>query len=183
MLFGWADYQAETNASWTYWSPRKGIYRLNGGTGTNAIAPTFQDAGIRSITWEIRNYIGTFCVGSSGPTFPWRMGDAWRYMVNRSGTAVVTDFSSVGIRWDSLKVRARNSIVYRQTPAVIGTGWLSHYPLAMGYAWRSRTVRACAICWWDTTEYSEWFWVNQGWGGSDNGWVSASTWFAGEVYP
>ena len=94
-----------------------------------------------------------------------------------------SDYSVVGIPWYWLRESARNSIRDRHTPAIIGTGGLSHYPLAFGYAWRSRTVSACWICWWDTTEYSRFFYVNQGWGGSGNGWVSASTWFVGEVYP
>ena len=74
---------------------------------------------------------------------------------------------------------ARDSIIDYGTPAIIGTGWLNHYPLAYGYAWRSR--QRCFIgCW---TEYSRWFYVNQGWGGSNDGWVSASTWFAGRIRP
>jgi hypothetical protein len=66
---------------------------------------------------------------------------------------------------------------------VIGTGWLSHYPMAIGYAYQERIVRYCFIFCWNDTVYDRWFYVNQGWGGAGNEWVSASTWFAGEIFP
>lgn len=79
-----------------------------------------------------------------------------------------------------------NSIAYRRTPAVIGTGWLSHYPVAQrGYAWQHRTIRH-SFLWWDWTETvtDTAFYVNNGWGGGGSGeWIDASTWFAGEIYP
>lgn len=62
-------------------------------------------------------------------------------------------------------------------------GWLSHYPMAFGYAYQERTVRYCFIWCWTDTVYDRWFYVNQGWGGRGNDWVSASTWFAGEIFP
>jgi hypothetical protein len=135
------------------------------------------------MTWEIRNRIGTFRLFGNGATAPWDMGGAAGYLVGRTGTTLQTNYDSFGFSEDGLRVRARDSIVYRSTPAIIGTGWLNHYPLAYGYAWQSRTVRHCFIWCWDETEYNRWFYVNQGWGGSGNGWVPASTWFDGEIYP
>jgi len=35
----------------------------------------------------------------------------------------------------------------------------------------------------DEAEHNRFFYVNQGWGGSGNGWVSAGTWFAGKIRP
>jgi len=35
----------------------------------------------------------------------------------------------------------------------------------------------------DEAEHNRSFYVNQGWGGSGNGWVSAGTWFAGKIRP
>lgn len=185
MLFGWADNQAALNRA--PWTPRKGLYRENGGYGADVVAPSSMDAGVRAMTWEIRNRIGTFCAFGSGATFPWDMGNAAGYLAGRSGTGLRTDYNVLGIHTDGLRERARDSII-RGTPAIIGTGWLSHYPLAYGYAWRSREVRSCVgpdfgfNCW-TSTEYSRWFYVNQGWGGSGNGWVSAGTWFAGQIFP
>jgi hypothetical protein len=181
MLFGWADNQAAIGNA--YWSPRFGLYRQNGGYGADAVAPPTMDAGVSAMTWEIRNRIGTFCAFGSGATPPWSMGGASGYLAGRTGTRLDTHYDVFGIHEDRLREYARNAIRDRGTPAIIGTGWLTHYPLAYGYAWRSRETQACVICPWTTTEYSRWFYVNQGWGGSGNGWVSAGTWFAGEIYP
>ena len=181
MLFGWADNQAAQGNP--YWAGRWGLYRENGGYGRNVVAPRTMDDGVRNMTWEIRNRVGTFCAFGNGATKPWRMGDAAGYLAGRSGTRLVTHYNVFGIREGRLREYARNSIRDRGTPAIIGTGWLSHYPLAYGYAWRSRETRACPICPWNKTEYSRWFRVNQGWGRDQGEWVPASTWFAGEIYP
>jgi hypothetical protein len=67
---------------------------------------------------------------------------------------------------------------------VIGIGWLSHYPLAFGYAWQQRTVQHCFIWCWNDTVTDQCFYVNEGWGGGGAGdWVDASTWFAGQIFP
>jgi len=178
MLFGWADHQAARgNPSW---APRWGIYRQNGGYGADADAPRNMDAGVRNMIWEIRNRIGTWCVGNSGPTCPWDMSYAARYLSGRSGVRLDTHYNILGISESRLRDYAVRSI-YRRTPAIIGTGWLNHYPLAYGYAWCSRTT---SFLFWDRTEYAHRFYVNQGWGDAAyNGWVPASTWFAGEIYP
>ncbi len=181
MLFGWADHQAEVGNP--NWAGRQGIYRVNGGYGANADAPLTMDAGVRNMTWEIRNRIGTWCAFGSGPTFPWDMSDAAGYLAGRSYTRLFTHYNVLGIHTDGLRNRARDAIIYRHNPAIIGTGWLNHYPLAYGYAWRSRTVSCEWYEFWCSTktEYNRSFYVNQGWGGSSNGWVSAGTWFAGEI--
>ncbi|MFY7969668.1 MAG: hypothetical protein ACOVNV_11275, partial [Pirellulaceae bacterium] len=50
------------------------------------------------------------------------------------------------------------------TPAIIGTGWLSHYPVAWGYAWQHRTVRKSFLWWeWTETVTDTAFYVNNGW--------------------
>ncbi|WP_299206188.1 hypothetical protein [uncultured Tateyamaria sp.] len=111
------------------------------------------------------------------------MGQASRYFSGRIGTTLVEHHSIFGVSETRLREYARNSIRDRDTPAVIGTGWLSHYPVAYAYAWQSRIVRKCFIFCWNETVYDRRFWVNQGWGGSGNDWVPADTWFAGEIYP
>lgn len=185
MLFGWADKQAADGNA--YWAPRWGLYREGGGTGADAVAPQFMGSsssdGVRRITWEIRDYIDTKCILGNGPTFPWDMDEARQYFTNRTGTSLRTNYNVFGIHTSGLRERARNAIRDQGTPAIIGTGWLNHYPLAWGYAWRSRRVQACFICPWKKTEYSRFFYVNQGWSGSGDGWVSAGTWFAGRISP
>ncbi len=177
MLFGWADNQAASGNA--YWAPRWGIYRQNGGYGADAVAPRYWDDGVKTMMWDIRQRIATFCAFGSGATAPWDMGRASGYLAGRTGTTLSTHYNVLGIHEGGLMVKARDSIVYRQTPAIIGTGWLNHYPLAYGYRWRER--QQCFIwCW---TDYDHQFYVNQGWGGGGNGWVSSGTWFAGEIRP
>ena len=181
MLFGWADHQAALgNPAWiSHW----GIYRQNGGYGADADAPASMDSGVRNMSWELRQRIGTFCWNGLGATPPWNMWSAFWYLVGRSPMWVDTHYNVYGIPTDDLRAYASASIMYRGTPAIIGTGWLSHYPLAYGYHWRSRTVRRCWwwYCWYET-EYEQEFYVNQGWGGSGNRWIPASIWFAGQIY-
>ena len=175
MLIGWADNQADEGNA--YWAPRNGLYRINGGYGADAVAPSSQTTGIVNVQTEIREYIDTFCITGSGATLPADMDEVDEYFVGRTGTDSDTHYNVLGIAETRLREYARNSIRDRDTPAVIGTGWLTHYPLAWGYAWRSKSS------FWGTS-YSRWFYVNQGWSGTgDDGWVSASTWFAGEIYP
>lgn len=177
MLFGWGDYRASISGSG--WEHRWGLYRQNGGYGSNVVAPKNMDSGVRNMTWEIRNHINTFCAFGSGATAPWTMYKAYKYLQGRTGATLKTNYNSLGISTSGLRNRARDSIVNRKVPAIIGTGWLKHYPLAYGYQWRRKRVRVLFWSWW---EYQRQFYVNQGWGGSGNGWVSASTWFVGQLY-
>ncbi|HYI02316.1 hypothetical protein [Hyalangium sp.] len=181
MLFGWGDKQAALgNAPWP---KRWGMYRVNGGYGSNATAPVNQDTGVRNMTWEVRNRVNTFCFNGQGATAPWNMSNANGYLTNRSGATVSTHYNILGIHETRLRNKASSSIKDRKVPAIIGTGWLTHYPLAYGYRWRSRTVRKCVlfVCW-NKTETQRNFYVNQGWYGNDNGWVGSGTWFAGQLY-
>jgi hypothetical protein len=181
MLFGWADRQAESGNS--YWAGRTGLYRPNGGRSGSAMAPLTQDAGVETMIREIHDDVGTFCVDGQGATYPWSMDGASDYLSGRTGATLKTSYNSVGIHETRLRDIARDQIKVHQTPAVIGTGWLQHYPLAIGYAYQERIVRKCAIFCWDEVVYDRSFYVNQGWGGSGNEWITASTWFAGELYP
>jgi|JI102314A2RNA_FD_contig_31_1879975_length_716_multi_7_in_0_out_0_1 hypothetical protein len=183
ILIGWADRQAAFGNA--YWSPRTGLYRVNGGRGADAVAPINQDEGVNNMIREIRDAVGTFCAFGSGATTPWDMGGVWRYLSGRTGARADTHYNVLGIHETRLANYAANSIAYRRTPAVIGTGWLSHYPVAWGYAWQRRTVRKSFLWWeWTETVTDTAFYVNNGWGGGGYGeWIDASTWFAGELYP
>ncbi|MBN1890035.1 MAG: hypothetical protein JW850_18710 [Thermoflexales bacterium] len=190
MLFGWADYEA-TNPAWNYWSGRWGIYRENGGYGNDAVAPVSMDSGVQNMIWEIRGHIDTWCaclwgmcISDGGATFPSDMDEAADYLKGRTNVSLDTHYNVFGWTEGRLREYARDSILYRKTPAIIGTGWLKHYPLAYGYQWWSKTVKKCFIWCWNDVEYNRMFWVNQGWGNSSsNGWITARTWFAGEIYP
>lgn len=180
LLIGWADRRA---AAGGYWGPRWGLYRQNGGTGADAVAPINPDTGVTNVIKEIHGDVGTFNLFGSGATFPWSMGGVQQYLNGRSGTSQSTHWNSFGISEGGLRDIAIIMIRDRGTPSIIGTGWLNHYPLAYGYAWQRRVIRRCFIFCWDEVVYDHCFYVNQGWGGSGNEWVPASTWFASEAYP
>jgi hypothetical protein len=179
MLFGWGDHRAwEQDPTW---SGRWGLYRANGGYGADAHAPAYQDAGINNMTWEIRNDIFTFCAFGSGATLPSTMWQAAFYLNGRTYTTLSTNYNGLGFGLPWLRDQAGNSIVDRDVPAIIGTGFLSHYPLAYGYQERTRR-----LYWgfWYSTDYDRQFYVNMGWGSiGQNKWVAAHTWFVGQIYP
>jgi hypothetical protein len=183
MLFCWADRQAASGNA--YWAARTGLYRENGGRGPNVTAPHFQDAGVENVIKEIHDHCRTWCSFGQGATSPWNMDGAWEYLEGRTGAMGRADWNSAGIARDEIRDRAIDSIVNRATPVVIGTGWLTHYPLAFGYAWQRRTVRRGSLAFtWDEVVTDRYFYVNQGWAQGGNGdWVEASTWFAGQLFP
>jgi hypothetical protein len=178
MLFGWGDHRAgEQDPTWL---GRFGLYRENGGYGLDARAPLYQNAGINNMMWEIRNDINTFCLFGNGATLPSTMWKASFYLSGRTYASISTNYNAFGFGLPWLRNAARDSIVDRDVPVIIGTGFLSHYPLAYGYQERSRKVN---LGFWQATDYDRQFYVNMGWGGSSNQWVAAHTWFVGQLYP
>jgi hypothetical protein len=160
MDFCWADHQSWIGADdWDH------------GGAYSGDAPRYMDDQVRDMIREIHDDVGTFCVGDNGATLPSRMLDAWRYLDGRTTMGFYARYGGLGSR--SCRDCARDAIVNRHTPAVIGIGFYSHYPLAWGYRyreshWSSRTDRD--------------FYINKGWCGSGDGWVDASTFFCGYVY-
>lgn len=181
MIFGWVDRRAAEN-HWR-WINHWGIYRINGGLGANAVAPLPMDTGVRNMTWEIRNRMGTYCSGSGGATSFSRMIDAIEYVRPRATAAAVmtTRYDPTKLCWfgacNDARNLAKDSIVVRQTPAIVG--YNNHYAMAYGYAHRSKT--SCFL-FWCSTDWSRWFYVNQGWGGSGNDWINWDDVHFGAVY-
>ncbi|MEA3204039.1 MAG: hypothetical protein QOI63_1719 [Thermoplasmata archaeon] len=182
ILFGWADYQAAHGNA--YWAPAWGLYRENGGRGPNAVAPLVQDQGVQNVTQELHGQMATWCWNGSGATWPGAMIGAMQYVTGRSWTALATSSSLLGFPLFPPRLAVIGSLMFRRTPAIIGTGFLEHYPVAYGYAWQVVLVRRS---WWIFTwlepQRQELFYVNQGWGGPGNDWVDAHTWFAGVIFP
>jgi hypothetical protein len=179
MLFGWADNQAAIANP--YWEGRWGLYRANGGTGADAIAPRTMDAGVKNMTWEIRNDVDTSCVSWAGPdpgyTTMWDMKFGRLYTAGRSCVRVQTSWS-IAVQ-EAQRNKAIASIRDRNTPAIILSNSLDHYPLAYGYRYR---------CWWSAGRClwrDREFYLNQGWGDEDdNKWVNGQfTHFVGLLYP
>lgn len=180
MLFGWVDYRASFDSKWSH---RWCAYRQNGWwAGSDAVAPEYMDDGVKLMTWKIRNKIGTYCTSSGGATKFSRMLDAYKYLQGTGcGWNIKTGWDNYGYS-DDLRNKAINHIVHNRTPVIVSD--YNHYPLAYGYAWRKRTVRKCFVFCWNETEYSRFFYVNNGWGSTaQNGWVAATTRFAARFYP
>ena len=197
MLFGWIDNQAEPGENNDYWLGRWGLYRREP-QGFDLVAPkTWGDSRVKDMVWEIRNEIDTWCAknwdptglsGENGPTNPWDMGGVRNYVRGRSGIAYKNWYNVLGISEDRLMEKARDSIrtddPEKATPALIGTGWLEHYPLAYGF--RSRRHTYCVVPGWGWTcwkEYEREFLVNQGGAQGHGEWVSADIWYAGRAIP
>lgn len=182
MLFGWADRQGHLGHP--RWSRHTGLYRADGGTGADAVAPIAPDEGVRNMIREIRGWIGTFCAGTSGATPPWTMPNVLYYLASRASVRLVTAWNYPGAGDAPMVAMAIDSICNRGTPVVIGTGWLSHYPLAWGFGAYERVVRNC-VFWhcWSEVQYSPMFQVNNGWGSFYTAdWVPATTWFVGVMH-
>jgi len=186
ILFCWGDQEAERGN--TYWNGRFGLYRKEGGRGENATAPgqdTSDNQGPRNVSREIHEQVNTFCTpDGQGATVPWDMAGAEQYLSGRTFTKLRINKNDFGFTTSGLRDCVRNSIIYRRTPAVIGTGWLSHYAVAYGYRWRTRLVRKYFLWWsWLESVTDRQFKVNQGIPGRRSEWVPADTWFAGEILP
>ena len=115
---------------------------------------------------EINDWVDTFCLVGQGATYPADMHEASGYLSGRTSTTLEAHYNGAGIPETRLRDYARDSIKYRDTPAIIGVGWLMHYPLAYGYAYQERIVRYCFVLCWDEVVYDRSFYLNQGWGGS-----------------
>jgi hypothetical protein len=189
MLFGWYDYRSSPEGGNTF--NRWNTFRADGsasgsGTRANGIAPRTNNTGVERATTNIRDRIGTFCsFGGSGATPPWGMDRAAGYLSQmKTGLGIRVHYNAVGVHEDSLRDMVRDEIQHRGRPAIIGTGWMVHYPLAYKYRWKSRPEKFLEG-WFDGNDvvYTREFYVNQGWGGGGNGWISAGTWFSGRGIP
>lgn len=173
MVFGWADRQAHNgNPSW---SGRTGIYRTNGSRygSSSAVASLTWDYGATVVAEELNRRMGTWCIAGSGATWPSRMDDAQGYLSGRTGARASSGGSDIGANLSSYRDQLRSSIVTRDTPAVMGTGFLNHYPVAFKYAWRKKTD------FWGT-HYQRMFYINNGWGSSSHHeWVDDGTFLYG----
>lgn len=176
MLFGWVDLRAGFLD--TKWRDRFGIYRWNGSRLGDELAPYSMDAGVMNMIVEINRQVGTFCVWGQGATLPWDMDQVTDYLNGRTGAAIGTTYNVLGLHTDHLYDEVIKSVAQRQTPAIIGTGWLSsaHYPLAHGYAFRVRRIDG-------EDETQKMLLVNQGWGGSNSQWIHGGTFFVGTIWP
>ena len=181
--FNWADRRAQSTS---YWS--KKIYLSKGYYGFPAVAPTSWPSTftgqkpLKAFIQKIRSKVGTFCFAGSGATTLWGMDDISSWFKARNGGhgGVSTKYNAFGWKEDRLMKCARYEIKNLKRPVVLGTGWLKHYPSGVGYAFRQRRRKSCGICPW-YWQVSRWFYVKQGWGGYQNKWIPAKTFFCGRI--
>jgi len=187
MLFGWVDLLSSPlggNVYGRYCAYRSGGVSSGSCLNPAGIAPPSNDAGVRTAINNIRNRVDTFCILSSGATWPWDMSDASGYLREmETGLTNTVNYNAVGYHAHSLTRLAAEEIALRHRPAIIGTGWLSHYPLAYGYAWQSYPGNFWQQLVGNSVLYHEMFYINTGWGCRCNGWVGSGTWFAGRATP
>ena len=183
MVFAWVDRRAGENfGSW--WN-HDGIYRQNGSLTGNAyvVAPNYMDTGVRNMTWEIRNRLGTSCSGTEGSTSRSNEIRACEYVRPRATASwgCSTRYDPTGLCWFGACNGARNlirdQIVNRRAPAILGA--YNHIQMAYGYAWQSK--RSCFL-WICSTSYNRWFMVNKGWGSSANVWLDWDDVYLGGTY-
>ncbi|MCB9919895.1 MAG: hypothetical protein H6832_15945 [Planctomycetes bacterium] len=176
ILFCWGDRQAHEGNP--VWSARTGLYRTDGGYGSSSTkAPLSLDAGVKNVTEELNGRLGTWCISGSGATWPSRMDDADGYLVGRTGATCDSKGSDIGANLSSYRDEISSSIRDRDTPGVVGTGFLSHYPVAYKYRYRTKKVLFATV-------YDREFYVNNGWGSTASfEWVEAGTFVYGVLYP
>ena len=202
MLIGWGD-RIAAGGSNSAWAGRWGLYRWQAGRIWDRVAPQHFDDGFegpyaKDMIMEINHDVGTFCnaFNDNGATYPGTMHLVLNYLDGRSGMQVNTWYLQYGIdpfgyNEQTLISNARNVIKNENDwarPAVIGTGFFSHYPLAYGYRQKQQPM-----CWnncdWEGCTQSctftllKGFYVNQGWGGDTGEWVAADLFFTGRIKP
>jgi hypothetical protein len=196
MLFGWVDYKSSPPPSYaaaSVWPKRWNTYHAGGNntgatTGNTGTAPQGMDDGVRNAVRYIRSVVDTFCFpfSNSGATVPWKMDRAANYLSYvGTGMSLDTHYNIVGVHEDRLTRYALESLSSSNPrPVVIGIGLLAHYPLAWGVQYTTRPEN-WDEGWFDGDDvvwYQYWY-VNEGWGGRNNGWIQTGTWFAGRVNP
>ncbi|HOW66465.1 MAG TPA: hypothetical protein P5186_22695 [Candidatus Paceibacterota bacterium] len=158
-----------------YWDNR-GIHNLIGGAGAT---PWSNDDDVRDCIRSVFDYCDTWCTGISGAaaTNPWDMDEGYRWAGAQGEGINISTSWTVPYTSSGPRNRAVSSIKDHDRPAIVGTGYYEHYPLAYGY--RSRKYTALGITW--STE-RQWR-VNNGWGSTSCSWVNAnSCWFGSNGY-
>lgn len=117
---------------------------------------------------------GCWCTAIRGQaaTNPWQMDDGDAYAAERGESITASMNWSVPLTSIAPRRVARDAIRMGR-PAIVGTGFFQHYPMA--YAYRYRRYRAGGITWWTQIQWK----VYQAWDPEDAcEWVDATTcWF------
>ena len=160
MLYGWWD--------------QRGPFNLIGGAGPT---PLYNDANVNACLQAVCGYCGTWCSGSSGVTNPWDEYKGYLWAGARSES--ISESWCWGVPYVcSCPRNCALGAIRAGHPAIVGTGFYAHYPLAWGYAYRE--YKLFGIVW--SRQY-HWL-VNEGWGGDPcaGDWVNADDcWFGNDT--
>ena len=118
-------------------------------------------------------------LSATAATWPSDMHKADRYLSGRTYATIQTHYNSFGIHSSDLHDLARDDVLNEGKPSIIGTGWLNHYPVVVGFATRSRERQ---VLFWTERDTQNVFYLNQGWTGASNGWYDTGTWFCGQIF-
>jgi hypothetical protein len=206
MLIGWADRVAHEPAALNHsiWQPHSGIYRQDGGKGTDVKAPHYWcvgtgsnpcavlDTGVKKVVWEIFGLTNGFALtgctattqfsGQNYWTHPANMHKAANYFPGRAGVSLTAKYDAFGVAKQSGNEEIRDILRFRKRPVIIGEGVLTHYSVAIGY--RKYTYRQYDLArrvW--LAGAREHFETNAGWAGNFGYEVPYSTWFQGWLHP
>lgn len=164
-----SDYSGCGPTAWAmfygYWDNR-GVTGLIGGAGAT---PWSNNDDVRACIRAVFDFVDTWCtINDCAATNPWDMTDGTEWAPDR-GESIDLDASwTVPSTSSGPRNRAKDSIIGDGRPAIVGTGFYAHYPLAYGY--RSRQYKALGIAWRTERNWR----VYQGWGGSGCAWVNAN---------
>lgn len=137
MLVGYSDYVASMGHP--RFGPFDRMYLANNGRGRSApdaVAPEKMDAGIEQLTIELRDDMNDGAVSGctitgSRFTSPVIMAQANEYFWGRVPARVIAEYDGAGIGTIAGATNVVNSLRAGHVTA-IGTGHLSHYPVAFG---------------------------------------------------
>ena len=161
MLYGWNDLRGVCNLIGPCSSP----------------TPNSNDGNVNDCIWYEVPWLSTFCIFSQGATLP---SDMWKgyHWASARGYSIGWNFHW-GIPYVLSSAGRNDCITAIQSgrPAIVGTGFYNHYPLAWGYAYREYHL---PVFGW-TVAHARYFFVNEGWGGDPCAgcWVSADDTFYG----
>ena len=156
-----------------YWDA-KGISNLIGGAGST---PASNNSDVRECIQHIFGYVNSWCVGDQAATNPWDMDEGHQWATHRGEGITISSAWCMPYLSSSPRNKAIHAIRDHSRPALVGTGYLEHYPFAYGYKYREYTI-------WGVTWATDRYWkVNNGHGNSSGVWVDASgCWFGADGY-
>ncbi len=160
-----------------YWDA--GVANLINGFG---ITPVYNNSDVNSCIQYLFNQIGTYCSGSAGATNPWDMDEGYKWALHQQlllggvNMTITTDWCVPYLGYGP-RNQAIRSIKEYGHPAIVGTGYYAHYPLA--YAYKCRNYYICGV-----NLNTERYWkVNNGWGETRGTWVNVTgCWFGSNGY-